>query len=74
MKFPIPQYDGVDFYKSPAFWTAVITPLVAVLVPYLLQFVPFPIDVSQAQVITWLVAAILGLFTHRAVRTLRGLR
>lgn len=70
----IPQYDGSDFFKSPAFWSAVITPLIAVLVPFVLQFVPFPLDVSQASVVTWLVASIIGLFTHKAVRTMRGLR
>ena len=70
----IPQYDGSDFYKSPAFWAAIITPLVAVFLPYLLQYVPFPLDIVQADVVTFLVAAIIGLFAHKAVRLARGLR
>ncbi len=70
----VPQYDGSDFYLAPAFWSAVITPVVAVFVPYLLQFIPFPLDVIQANIVTWLVATIVGLFTHKAVRTVRGLR
>lgn len=74
MKLPIPTYDGVPFYLSPAFWTAVITPLVAVFLPYLLQFIPFPLEVEQVQVVAWLVATILGLFVNKGVRTLRGLK
>ena len=72
MRNLVPSYNGVPFYLSPEFWAALVTPLVIVFLPYLLQYVPFPVDVNQANVISVIVAFILSLLTHKTVRVLKA--
>jgi hypothetical protein len=70
----VPTYpdEKEPFWQSIRFWTAVITPLVAVGVPYLLQLLPVPVAVSQEQVVAWAVSVVIAAVSFIASRTVRN--